>query len=299
MRARAALSLCLAAALSGCGVPPPKSPIPTGQAAIDRMKASYACALGVQADAKLDHQGERGRLRGNVSLYAVRPAQVRIDVISSFNTTVATLASDGKDFAFNDVVNKQFVTGHATPCNIAKMTLLPVPGHALVSLLHGEAPVLVHDPAQPTVSWSRSGYYVVDIASTRDATQTLHLAPPRDDLDKPWQEQRLRVVEMVVKQRGETLYEAVLSGHSPADIGKPSVDDEGIDEPVPTIGPACSIDVPRTITVKVLSTGEKVGFRYEKVVSNPPVPKGVFVLPYPGGSQRVNAGDCNGLEWAG
>ena len=44
-------------------------------------------------------------------------------------------------------------------------------------MLHGEAPVLKHEPQQVAIAWSGKGYYVVTIPSTREADEEIHMAP--------------------------------------------------------------------------------------------------------------------------
>ena len=51
--------------LGGCPTKrPPKSQFPTGADVLDRMKATFACANGVQGHGKLDHFSKKGRIRG-------------------------------------------------------------------------------------------------------------------------------------------------------------------------------------------------------------------------------------------
>jgi hypothetical protein len=152
MRDRAILSCtaALAAFLTGCpSVQPPRSQFPTADDALTRMKATYACVNGVQGTAKIDHFSPRGRIRGDVFILAVNPARVRFDVVSPFGQTIYALTSDGEHFEMLDLKEKQFLYGPASACNLARLTQVPIPGHALVSLLRGEAPVLLHDPPPP------------------------------------------------------------------------------------------------------------------------------------------------------
>ncbi len=97
------------------------------------MKATYACANGVQGEAKIDNFSPKGRVRGDMYLTAVVPARVRFDVVS-FGTTLYTLTSDGDKFHMLDVKEKQFLYGPASACNLARLTQVPIPGAALVSL---------------------------------------------------------------------------------------------------------------------------------------------------------------------
>jgi hypothetical protein len=269
--------------------------LPDGQAAIDRMKATYDCVRGVHGDAKIDYFSEKGRVRGTLLFFAIEPASVRMDVVSPFGVTLSTLASDSDQFSLNDLSAKRFLEGPATPCNIARVTHVPIPAHALVSLLHGEAPVLVHERAAATARWSGSGggYYVVEIPSRNEATEIIRMRPTPADFAKPWSEQRMRVLDVVVRQKGVTLYHAELEDHAAAPMSAPLVDDDGIDPPVPPSGPMCAAEVPKKLHVEVATSGDDVLFRYEEVKLNPPLVPGTFTQPIPGGVERVRVGVCD------
>lgn len=292
---RAGLHVCLASLLAlgsmACGTPPPRSMVPDARAALDRLHASQDCGIGIQAAAKIDHFGSQGRVRGDLLMFAIWPAKLRMDVIGPMNVgIVATLASDATRFSLADLREKRFFFGPAKACNIARLTTVPMPGHVLVSLLRGEAPVLKHQPAAATISWSSSGYYVVKIPSTRDAEEEIHLAPHPSDLGLPWQQQRMRLVDVEVRQEGYVLYHAALGDHRPAAMGKPRVDPDGIDPPIPVSGPMCQAELPRKIEVEVPSKKADVQFRYEDVTWNPPLVEGLFEQqPQPGLQlERVN-----------
>ena len=276
--------------LCGCPYPPPASQFPTGEDALDRMKATFACANGIQGIGKIDHFGGRGRVRGDASAIAVNPARVRIDISSAFGATPYTLTSDGKNFALNDLPNKQFLFGPASPCNLARLTQVPIPGHALVYLLRGEAPLLVHQPKTPTIAWEK-GHYRVEIPSTRDAKQTVLLEVYDDDFNKPWNEQRLRPVGITTEQQGAVLYDVELSSFDKAVTAPPRVDEAGEDPPIPPSGGPCTLEVPRSIHVTVPYTKDDVLFQYNQAALNPPLPDGTFTQPQPTGAQKVFV-DC-------
>jgi hypothetical protein len=279
----------LASFAVGCGKPPPPSQVPSARAAVDRVIASQDCGIGIHANAKIDHFGKGGRVRGDLLAFAVWPAQLRMDVVSPFGVTLATLTTDGEKFTFNDLREKRFFFGPATACNIARLTTVPMPGHVLVSLLRGAAPVLKHDPGNATIAWDSGGYYLVTIKGTNDSEQRIKVAPHPSDINLPWEKQRLRVLDVEVKQQGIVLYHAQLEGHRPAAMDKPRVDPDGIDPPVPTSGPTCNAELPRTIHVEVPGKDADVLFRYENVTWNPPLPEGTFTQPIPPGVevQRV------------
>lgn len=279
--------VCLTASalfLTACGKPPPASVFPSADAALDRMKATYACVNGVQGTAKIDRFAPEGRVRGEVLLFAVNPDRVRFDVISPFGALIYTLTADGRRFQMLDTKEKQFLYGPATPCNLARMTRVPIPGHALVSILRGEAPLLVHQPNQSTIKWDpKEGHYRILVPSTVDAQQEIHMSIRPDDWDKPWSSQRVRVKYVLVSQRGGDVYTAELSNHAAATTAPPRADPDGIDEPIAPSGGACDAELPRSIRMRVPHTEEDVIFQYKDAHWNPPIMPGSFEQPTPGG----------------
>ncbi len=282
LRARGAVLLPVALVAGCVSVPPPASLVPSAQAAIDRLRATGSCEASLKAKAKIDHFSEHGRIKGDLYMFAAVPARLRLDAISPFGVSVATLTSDGKEFALADLRAKRFYVGPASACNLARLTTVPLPAHVLVDLLRGMAPVLKHE-TPGTVAWSTRGYYVVTVPGTRDATEVLHVTPERADLGKPWDAQRMRLLDVTVSQKGEVLYHAELEDHAAAPMSETLVDAAGIDPPVPPSGPVCQAAIPRAIHVEVPALGEDVIFRYDDVAWNPPLPEGTFQqAPRPG-----------------
>jgi hypothetical protein len=279
--------------LAACAhiAPPPSSP-PTADAALARMHATFACGNGIQASAKFDDFGERGRVRGDLMLFAARPERIRMDVVSAFGIALATLTSDGSRFALADLREKHFYVGPATACNIARLTAMPVPGHVLVDLLHGEAPVLRHTPQGPTIAWSPHGYWMLVIPSTREAREEIRLAPRPEDWNKPWDQQRMRVLDVRVEQQQYVLYHAELSEHAGARTAGPREDPDGLAPSVPPSGPPCDAEIPRKIHVEVPDPDSSdVRFQYQQLSWNPPLPEGTFEQPVPPG-MRADQVNC-------
>lgn len=274
--------------LTGCpAVPPPASPMPSADAAIDRMRGSSKCGNGIQATAKLTHYGDTGRHHGELMMLAVEPARVRVDAISPFGVTLATLTNDDKNFALTDLKDKAFYFGPSAPCNIARLTGLPIPAPVLVDLLRGQAPVLKRVPGRSRIEWSGKGYYIVTIESVNDAKETIFVTPHPDDFQKPWSAQRMRVLEVEIEQQGIVLYHAEFDDHAPANTAAPRVDPDGIEPPVPPSGPACDAEIPRKLFVEVPPQGEEIELRFSQIVWNPPLIDGVFTQTQPGGTRRV------------
>jgi hypothetical protein len=281
----------------GCGGAPP-SQFPTADAALGRMRETYACSRGVAADAKLDYFGDEGRARGNVLYKVSLLERMRFDV-HSFGVMVSTLSSDGKQFALYDLRQKQFLYGPALPCNVERFTRVPVPPFALVQLLRGEAPVLVHDVAGASISWESgflglgSGAYKIRIASKHGAQEEIRLVPVDDDFDLPWSKQRLRVLEVRVLQHGTELYTAELRDHRAGRTAPPRVDEDGLGPTLPPSGPACSAELPARIRISVPDSGHDLVIVNEEVVHNPPLSDGDFKQSPPSGV-RVRYVTCGG-----
>ncbi|HEX9294543.1 MAG TPA: hypothetical protein VF881_01880 [Polyangiaceae bacterium] len=285
---RAALLLLLVTV--GCHrVAAPPSQFPTAADAIARMKASYQCARGVKGEAKIDHFSERGRVRGKLLLFASRTARLRFDVVSPppFNSIISTLTTDEGRFTLSDLRERRFYEGPATACNIARLTEVPLEAHTLVSLLGGQAPLLVHKDAELRMEWNTDGYYVIRIPSTRGATEEIHVAPTPADFQRPWSTQRLRVLDVRVAQQGIELYHASMEAHEWASTAPPRVDPDGLEPPLMPSGPSCTVEVPRKIHIEVKESDQDVLFRYDEVKLNPPLPSGVFTQPVPDGVQHL------------
>ncbi len=276
-------------AATGCGHGnPPPSRFPTGQDALDRMKATYACANGSFGEAKLDRMSTQGRIRGTVSALAVNPARVNFQVHSAMHTPVLLLASNGETFQMVDQDKKEFLYGPASACNLARLTKVPLPGHALVSLLRGESPVLVHQAEDLSIRWE-GGQYIVDVPSKHRARQRLALEIYEADWHKSWQSQRVRVREMSIEQAGVVLYQATLGDYQLAHTASPLVDDLRLIPTIPPSGGRCDIQVPRVLRIEVPVTGDDVEFTYKEITLNPPLVAGAFALRDPGGLRRIHA----------
>ncbi|HMR04248.1 MAG TPA: hypothetical protein PKA88_00660 [Polyangiaceae bacterium] len=267
--------LLAALVLTGCPRSPPPSQFPTADDALERMHATYACSRGIQGEAKIDYFGDAGRVRGNVLYKSMLPDDLRFDVFSPFGMTISTLTSDGETFALYDLREKAFFSGPANTCNVARFTRVPVPPHALTQLLRGEAPVLVHSPAQAKIAWE-SGRYVVRIASKHQAQQEIHLEPRDADFLEPWQKQQVRVLEVRVTQQGIDLYRAELDDHKPAPTSKGWEDPDGLGAGVPPSGPNCSAEVPRRMRLEVPDTDQDLILRVKEATHNPPLLPNTF-----------------------
>jgi len=288
LRPLAGWALLIAAA--GCHRGPPPSRFPSADLALTRVREEQACSRAVGGDAKLDYFGEQGRVRGSVLYVAAAPDRIRFDVFSPFGATLSTLTSDGRRFALSDVRERVFLHGPANACNLQRFTRVPLPPQAFVDLLRGVPPVLVHDASAASLEWE-SGAYSVRIRSRHQAEQKIRLLPAEEDWNRPWREQRLRVMEVEVRQAGAPLYRVELEGHARVRMAETRVDPDGIDPPFPPSGPECHAELPRRFHFVVGDGRHDVVLANEKTEHNPPLMPGTFEqTPAPG--LRVRSSPC-------
>jgi hypothetical protein len=252
------------------------------------MRATYACSRAVQGDAAIDYFGSDGRIRGKVMYLAALPEALRIDIYSPLGAVLSTLTSDGKEFSLLDLKRKEFLEGPATTCNVARLTHVPVPPFALVQLLRGEAPVLTHDPAALGLSWDCDRYRI-RIPSKNGALETIELTPRPSDRDRPWYEQRVRVLMVEVLQGGVPLYRAELRDHQPTLRAKVESLPEDLGGSASPSGPACDAEVPRALRLTVPHTEQVLTLRNHEIVHNPPLDPDSFRQAPPAGTRRVRA----------
>ena len=277
-----ALALVVGTAATGCHRSAPPSRFPDAQSLLARLHEQQRCSRGLSGEGKLDYFGKEGRVRGSVLFMVKSPDSVRLDVVSPFGATISTLTSDGHAFSLFDLRQKVFLYGPANACNLAHFTHVPMPPHALVSLLRGEPPLLAHQPQQMTLAWE-SGRYVVRISSKHQATQEIAILPDDADFDKPYAQQHVTLSSVEVRQQNYVLYRAELEQHDPAATAAPRVDPEGLDPDVPPSGPACQATVPRRLHLEVPAEEQDLVLAISEIAHNPPLVTGVFEQRPPGG----------------
>jgi hypothetical protein len=272
--------------VAACGSTP-KSRFPDADAALKSMRAGLACSRGIGGEAKIDYMDDRGRVRASMAILASLPDRTRLDAFSPFGVSVSTLTTDGGQFAYYDLEHRLFLEGPSSACNIARFTQVPMPAFALVQLLRGEAPVLKHSPGAAKIDWSGGffggGHYTIEIQGNNEAVENIELLPHPDDFARPWQQQRLRVTRVALKQQGIPLYEALLDDHRVAQTAPPREDPDGLDPPVPPSGPACQAEIPRSLRLIIPETERDLVVRFETLHHNPPLIAGAFRQVRPDG----------------
>lgn len=169
--------------LTGCPKPAvrPYAP-PTADELMTALRARAEHLRTLRATAKVDHMANGGeRVRLKVNLLVARGGKLRIEADSPFGGALATLTSDGKNFALLDVRNNRFVAGAANACNVARLIRLAIPPDDIVAVLLGGAPL---DGAVKGVAWNpnNGGREVLTLALPDGGAETIEL----DARDKRW-----------------------------------------------------------------------------------------------------------------
>jgi hypothetical protein len=279
-------ALFFASALAGCGsVAPPPSRMPDAKTAVARLDETYAQVSGIQGTAKIDYLGDKGRVRGDLLVLATAPASLRFGITANVIGGAGEVASDGIHFQAEDKANGKYLVGPAKPCNIARITQVPLPSEELVPMLWGMRPKIPGPIKCDSIDWDGDGFYKVMMSSAdgKSMAHELHVAPTPDTWNKPFGEQKMRLLGVLgwASEKGdaELVYRVTMKDHQLAHTAKPIIGDEpGLDEDVPPSGPQVDVDVPRSIKVEVPSKKSDVIFTYGEAAVNPPLPEGVFQL---------------------
>ncbi len=241
--------------LTACGGPPP-SRVPSGQAAIDRMRASYGCESTLAVDtAKVDAFADGKRVRTDVMMLAAAPDRFRLDVQAPLAMGPAlVVTSDGARMVVNDVRAGKREELAPSALALERWLGVPVPPAALVTLLLGHAPVLRHGEA-PSLAW-RDGAWHVLVSGGSGAREELTLEVDAADWSRPWSEQRLRPTRVRVEQNGVLSYDVELGATKSL------------------VASTCSTAIPRALRFR--SEQSDVLLQLDEVRVNPDLPAASF-----------------------
>ena len=129
-------------------------PPPTAAALLAHLKARASRIASVQAEAKVDYLADKGdRVKVGMTMLAEDPDHLRIEANSPFGGAVASLATDGKQFQLLDARNNRFLTGEASPCNIARLIRVELRPADVATVLEGAAPILDGDDVKAEAGW--------------------------------------------------------------------------------------------------------------------------------------------------
>ena len=266
----------------GCGsTKPPPSVFPDARSAVGRLDATYKDVTGISGSAKIDYLGEKGRVRGDVSVLASGPSRLRFAITADVVGAAGEVASDGLRFQADDKAHGRYIIGAAKPCNIARITQVPLPLEELVPMLWGMRPHLEGPIKCDSVRWDEGHYTVMMSRATTGApSHELHVTPYPADWEKPWAEQRLRLLGVTAwSPDASVVYRVTMKDHAATSTAKPISDPDGLSADIAPSGPVVSdVELPRTIRVEVPSKKSDVIFKYSETFVNPPLIDGAFSL---------------------
>ena len=159
------------------------------------------------------------------------------------------------------------------------MLHVSLPPDALVKLLHGQIPFSKESTARSAIRWDGRGYYVIERDGGNREREEIHLAPFDEDRDKPWAEQRLRLLFVQLDSTAKS-YAIEFEGYRSIHTAPPRIDPDGLEPPLAS-GPACSDEIPTRFRLRSLREDEDLILRYDQAAWNPPLPNGIFAQPIP------------------
>lgn len=161
-------------------------PAPTPAQLVAHLRQRAARVATLRSDAKVDYLAEKGdRIKLTMTFLVEPPTRgLRIDAESPLGGTLASLASNGKQFELLDSRNNRFLVGEATPCNLARLIRLRLQPSDLIDIVAGGAPLL-GESASATARWDGSdgGHEVLVLTGEGGMIETLKLAPRTWDVD--------------------------------------------------------------------------------------------------------------------
>ncbi|GAC1584464.1 MAG: hypothetical protein NVS3B20_14400 [Polyangiales bacterium] len=255
--------------------------MPSAETAVARLDATYASVSGFTTSAKIDYLGDRGRVRGDLSILASGPSSLRFLVVADVIGAAGEVASNGIRFQADDKAHGRYIVGPAKPCNIARITQVPLPSEELVPMLWGMRPQIPGPISCAGIEWDGRGYYVVMTRGGAKASLSheLHLAPIASDFTKPYAEQRMHLLGVVGWAGDALVYRVTMKDHVSTHTAQPIVDPTGVSATVPSSGPDVTVDIPRTIHVEVPAKKSDVVLRYgDDTAVNPPLIPNAFEL---------------------
>ncbi len=135
--------------LAGCHprLPPPDLSLDPA-ALLAEVKAAQARVVSVQGRARVgvDAPGRSGGVEQY--LVAERPDRLRVESYDFFGNVLSVLAVEGGRLALYDARQRAFLTGAASPANLARLIPVAVTPAELVTLLCGSAPLLDGAPVE-------------------------------------------------------------------------------------------------------------------------------------------------------
>jgi hypothetical protein len=231
---------------------------PTAAQVVAAVTARGAQVRSTRAETRMSHRSGQGKIKATVRLMARRGGKLRFDAVTPFDTPLATLVSNGKQFGLLDAQKNRHYHGPASPCNIARLIGVVLNADDALTILGGSTPLIKHDKAE--LRWDeRARAEVLTLRGPGGVVQTVRL----DGTDRRWD-----LLGSVIKDgKGATVL-SIKTGRFVKRGG---------------------LRVPSTIAVRQPKYKAELDVSFKKQELNLTLPAAAFELPAAGGlpSQRV------------
>lgn len=213
------------------------------------MRTRGARLHAVRATGYADIHSSGRHLRTHVVAVAQRPAWLRFENESFFDQPLSILTTDGMTFALWDMDKGRFLTGTATPANVARVLPMPLDGAELAGIVLGDPPLIPY--AEIDLFWD-------DV----DQLYRLLLKNSRQEQEVRIEPTSLRPVQVICHNQGKLWYQLFFEDWS----GNPG-------------GP----QAPQTLRFASPQDSIKIEIHLRQVDINPHLDEKLFRLTPPGG----------------
>ena len=272
--------MCLSLALStGCTTfhkEPAVSPTQAQETILQSRSLHYSPDT-LRLTAKVDYYdgSQNKRVVGrDFIISAQAPANLRV-TLSSFDKALSTLVTNGNTFGLLDAMNDVFVTGRATPANLAQLLPLYLSAHDIFRVLTAQYPdENVSENTPHDLVWDTGvGAYKLTLNLKDGRTERVYFAYPSGD-----------IVKMTISLADEIQYEYTADDF---ETYSPEQDDDIMDEDVKSSSPAPAIRLPKTILFKLKPEKTDVRLRIDQYTLDCEFAPQVFDLFPPSGTRIV------------
>jgi len=188
MRSFFAAGLFLLLLLAGCTIGKTVAPVeirgfPSPQAALEAIKPIEDTDTLYQITAKVSASSPQGKLNFRLAVIMQSPDKLRIESIPILGPPDFMLAMQGERFQVYLPGNQEWITGNATPANLARFLPLSWSVERWMAMLRGYGPAVFAGPA--SVQGKMEGlFYRVDALSEGAVVESLWINPVGKRLEK-------------------------------------------------------------------------------------------------------------------
>jgi hypothetical protein len=126
---------------------------PTADALLAGLRARQAAVKSASLGTRTTSWLGGERVRGSVLMLVDRAGRLRFEAEVALRGTVATLVTDGGQFALLDGESNTFKRGPACPDNVASLVRIPLAPDEIAAVLLGDAPLGDDARADAEVAW--------------------------------------------------------------------------------------------------------------------------------------------------